>query len=442
MPNHDPTRNEPSKSNSLSSALKSGSLSSVQTMSISSPAQNRSVDNQGVIVLDSESEGFSDTETIRRLSAGSSKLDLTAAYINSARALSSSATRLGSVSVSDLTKQSQKVESKAGTLDKTVPVISAPGSQSSASTRKPKANTTIKKQLVPLTETPDDDFASDAIITTVHTPATPRSSKFSRFQQLELDQHDESLQLALAISMSDQSYGFESGQGSSAGSPFNPSRTPIWSMPPARKLQKGSKRKRQTERERNKSTVLPYAEVQELVQANVHALLFPESDDSNDAYSSTDLEPDQLGGHGSRTDRRQHIGTPPWRPSRFTGSTEADLRLSQSPGPDAMTSPRESLWKLSHLEDTQDIESLDLHITDPHDEGTPGYFRGQRGEDNEPRRRFDREKYVSQFMKRYLQRDREGHEKTSDSTKQDPEDSVTLSGSGSKDDQRPLDNKV
>ncbi|KAF9964306.1 hypothetical protein BGZ70_006659 [Mortierella alpina] len=286
-------------------------------------------------------------------------------------------------------------------------------SASGSAARKSKPNSTVIKQVVSMTDTADGDFESDAVITTVHAPAPPSSkSRLSRLQRMHEDQNDDHLQLALAISMS-----VSSAQDS--GSPFlsrpgSPSesgpRATTWSMVPMSKTasRRGGKR-RKTERERNETTVLPFAEVQQLIQANATALLFPETEEF---------------GHVEGDGHDRLLKTPPWKPSRFAGMTKADLEmsLSQSSEPDATVA--ESLWNLSRLKDTRDIDALDLHggaeqtavDSDGESKQDPVLQKDQQPKCADPSKAidtqkllptFDREQYVSRFMKRFLKQDQD-----------------------------------
>ncbi|CAO3570423.1 unnamed protein product [Mortierella alpina] len=279
--------------------------------------------------------------------------------------------------------------------------------------RKSKLNSTVIKQVVSMTDTADGDFESDAVITTVHAPAPPSSkSKLSRLQRMHEDQNDDHLQLALAISMS-------VATAEDSGSPFlsrpgSPSesgaRATTWSLVPMANIasKRGGKR-RKTERERNETTVLPFAEVQQLIQANATALLFPETEDL---------------GHVAGDSHDQLLKTPPWKPSRFTGMTKADLEisLSQSSEPDATVA--ESLWNMSHLKDTHDINALDLQAEaeqttvdtngdlkhDPvqqKDEHLKSAEHSTAIDTEKPLPTFDREQYVSRFMKRFLKQNQD-----------------------------------
>ncbi|KAF8976673.1 hypothetical protein BGZ46_008065 [Entomortierella lignicola] len=272
---------------------------------------------------------------------------------------------------------------------------------------KAKASTITKKQVVSLSETADVDFASDAIVTTMHVPTPLRAPKLSKAQQLEQDQQDEGLQMALAISMSMESLQTGSTAGSRLVSPFNSSPYTAWPISHQKKdvSRKGSKRRRQTERERNETSVLPYAEVQHLIQANVQALLFPDSEDEATPPPMTSSQRSQEVGTPLQ------LNTPPWRPSRFSSISKRDLEpsLSQSSEPDA-TSPAKSLWKLSHLNDTQDIENFDLSISEIHDDDESRIQEDQ-GTNDEQTVSLDRERYSSRFMKRFIRLDSEGSEK-------------------------------
>ncbi|KAF9168479.1 hypothetical protein BGX20_011300 [Mortierella sp. AD010] len=292
------------------------------------------------------------------------------------------------------------------------------GSSKKLVSRKLKTITMAKKHVVSLSENADADFASDAIITTVNAPAPLRTPKISKLQQMEQDQQDENLQMALAISMSMES----SQAGSRPDSPFNTSSTSTWSMVPLEigVSRKGSKRRKQSERERNETTVLPYAEVQHLIQANVQALLFPETEDERSFPHEINSLSDQEDGS------LRLMRTPPWGPSRFSNVSRKDLELSlsQSSEPDA-SSPTKSLWRLSHLKDTNDVEGLDLSISECNDDTNPRNQDGQGSVDGESTLTFDREKYSSRFMKRFIRLDSEGFEKGKE--KISSTESVTIS---------------
>ncbi|KAF9564104.1 hypothetical protein EC968_004635 [Mortierella alpina] len=282
-------------------------------------------------------------------------------------------------------------------------------SASGLATRKSKPSSTIFKQVVSMTDTADGDFASDAVITTVHAPAPPSSkSKLGRLQRMHEDQNDDHLQLALAISMS-VSAAQDSGSpfSSRPGSPSElEAGATMWSMVPmAKSTSKRGGKRRKTERERSETTVLPFAEVQQLIQANATALLFPETEDF---------------GHIDGGDHDRLMKTPPWKPSRFTGMTKADLEISQSQSSEPDAAAAESLWNLSHLKDTRDVEALDLHDGAEQNavdiDGDKKLQKDQQQEcadqstatDTEkPPPIFDREQYVSRFMKRFLKQDQE-----------------------------------
>ncbi|KAF9363396.1 hypothetical protein BGX34_004215 [Mortierella sp. NVP85] len=325
----------------------------------------------------------------------------------------------------------------------------------SAKARKPKAITTVKRQVMSLADTTDVDFESDAIITTVHAPAPTRPSKLDNLRRFEEDQADEGLQLALAISMSVQSSDrVDAGSGSGLSS--------VWSMTPLIKSgtrgDNGKRRRRKIDLDKNTTTVLPYAEVQHLIQANVHALLFPETEDistsssgsgNTSSRSSSRPRSRMEDGHNDNDDMPQEhadeipgpLKTPPYRPSRFTGSTKADLggnSLSQSSEPESEL-PQKSLWSLSHLKDTRDVNDLDLNMPTRHEEPQDDE---EVPKDNQPRLMFDREQYVSRFMRRYLRRDRDD----TIASRNDPmwlESSITAVPSGSEFKQPPQqqDNK-
>ncbi|KAG0099950.1 hypothetical protein BGZ93_005035 [Podila epicladia] len=276
---------------------------------------------------------------------------------------------------------------------------------------KPKP-TTVPKQVVSLTDTADADFASDAIITTVHVPVSTRS-KQSKLTRLLEDQNDDSLQLALAISMSMGGSDGRSSSASGSGSPAAESGSATkWTLMP--KSKGPNKRRKRTEGEMNETTILSYSEIQNLIQANVTALLFPE---------------DEAGGKKSLEAGRQpkiHRGlqTPPWRPSRFAlGSSsrpfvasELDVDLSQSSNV-SQTSPKTSLWSLSRLKDTDDISNLSLIGLNK--EGQEEQVEeGHRSEPEEPAPGppstiLDRDQYVTRFMKEYLQREKDDRQSIS-----------------------------
>ncbi|KAG0201841.1 hypothetical protein BGX28_005441 [Mortierella sp. GBA30] len=291
--------------------------------------------------------------------------------------------------------------------------------------RKSKSVTTTRKQVASLADTADGDFAADAIITTVHAPSSSSRKKLIKLQRMHEDQHDDGLQLALAISMSMQSV--ENAGTPSGSRPGSPSGlgagSTTWSMVPLPKtaFSKGGKRRKQTERERNETTVLPITEVQHLIQANVHALLFPESDEDLGGTHSMDEDHGNEHGNGKRICQMK---TPPWRPSRFVGMSKADreINLSQSSEPDSVAGSK-SLWNLSHLKDTHDMDVVDLHATDerrPIDDDSdqkqvqnmqenqqPANAEKSTETETEVTATFDREQYVSRFMKRFFRQDQE-----------------------------------
>ncbi|KAI1314394.1 hypothetical protein EDD11_002220 [Mortierella claussenii] len=274
--------------------------------------------------------------------------------------------------------------------------------EAQSAVRKTKTSVLAKRQVESLTDTADADFISDAIITTVHAPTPSRPTKVSRHQQSEADQQDEGLQMALAISMSLQSSDDNlTGASRSASSFGNSAEASVWSMVPQDRgsSRKASRRRRQTEREKNETTVLPYAEVQHLIQANVHALLFPDTDDVGNTRAAASTQLDSTVDLIDSAAEPIHLKTPPWRPSRFSEPMELPLEtaLSQTSEPDTSSLPTESLWELSQLQDTRNVEYLNLPAV------------GERnGAALEPEVAFDREKYVSRFMQRFmLQKTRE-----------------------------------
>lgn len=277
---------------------------------------------------------------------------------------------------------------------------------------KPKP-TTVPKQVVSLTDTADADFTSDAIITTVHAPV-PTRPKQSKMTRLLEDQNDESLQLALAISMSMEGPDGGSSSASRAGSPAAGSGSAAkWVLMP--KSKGTNKRRKRSEREMNETTILPYAEIQNLIQANVTALLFPEDEAETEVKESLEA--------GREPKIHRGLQTPPWRPSRFAsgsssrplGTSELDVNLSQSSDV-SQTSPK-SLWSLSHLKDTDNISTLSLNglnkerqeaqVEEGHRSGSEEPAPGS------PSTRLDRDQYVTRFMKEYLQREKDDRQSMS-----------------------------
>jgi hypothetical protein len=328
--------------------------------------------------------------------------------------------------------------------------------------RKPKTSSTVKRQVASLTTTADPDFESDAIITTVHTPISSQSSKPNKLRRTNEDQ-DGGLQLALAISLSMESsenfYG-GGGEGSSSRPSGLEGQSSVWSMTPLAKTgQSGyyDARRRRLEREKNITTVLPYVQVQQLIQDNVYSLLFPETEDtipgrsgsrnssgpsgSNRRLSiqNTDHDGDEEMEGACADEVPSSLKTPPYRPSRFTGSTNANLDENElSRSLEAEVGPQ-SLWNLSHLKDTRDIESMDLNQR-THDTKHPNEETGST--ENRSRLVFDRDQYVSRFMKRYLLQDTVNTEhedvagstafvSTSDPLVQGASTTTLLNGSGS-----------
>lgn len=312
-------------------------------------------------------------------------------------------------------------------------------SRSSAPTPKPKPKpTTVPKQVVSLTDTADADFTSDAIITTIHAPV-PTRPKQSKLNHLLEDQNDESLQLALAISMSMDG---GSASASRAGSPLGSGGATKWSLVP--KSKGTNKRRKRSEREMNETTILPYAEMQDLIQANVTALLFP--DDEAGTEVKEPLEEDR------QSKMHRGLQTPPWRPSRFASgsgsqlpvTSELDANVSQS-SEVSQTSPKRSLWSLSRLKDTGDISALNLdglskeareaQVEEGHRSGSEEPSSGPMSTS------FDRDHYVTRFMKKYLQRekdDRQAVSRTSSASTSTSHDSNVVLG----EELREQDNKV
>ncbi|KAG0317082.1 hypothetical protein BGZ99_006515 [Dissophora globulifera] len=282
-----------------------------------------------------------------------------------------------------------------------------------------RVSKTAIKQVVSLAETADGDFISDAIITTVHAPTPSRPPRLSRLQQLGQDQQDESLQLALAISRSES----ESYFGSDLDFPGDGSATPMtWTMAPS--LRKGNKRRKRTEQERSETTIRPMAEVQQLIQANVGALLFPELEDA----SSPTASDDESGGLDGRNNGP--VKTPPWRPSRFAGLSRADLQVgsSQTSEPDDAPSSQQSLWDLSQHRDIHDVEHLDLDADGQHGDRTTD--TGEPDDDVQRRQRrrinVDADNYVSQFMRQYTNRNSFGEGSMQSRAEPVPKESAVL----------------
>ncbi|KAI8363163.1 hypothetical protein B0O80DRAFT_492317 [Mortierella sp. GBAus27b] len=329
--------------------------------------------------------------------------------------------------------------------------------------RKPRTSSTIKRQVASLTTTADPDFESDAIITTVHTPISSRSSKPSKLRRMKEDQ-DGGLQLALAISLSmESSENVDGGGGGGEGSSSRPSglegQSSVWSMAPLAKTgQSGyyDARRRRLEREKNITTVLPYVQVQQLIQDNVYSLLFPETEDtipgrsgsrnssgpsSNRRLSiqNTDHDGDEEMEEACADEVPSSLKTPPYRPSRFTGSANANPDENELSRPPESEAGPQSLWNLSHLKDTRDIEIMDLNQR-THDNKHPNEETGST--ERRSRLVFDRDQYVSRFMKRYLRQDTANAEQedvagstafvsTSDPLVQGPSTTTLLKGSGS-----------
>ncbi|KAF9429872.1 Membrane-bound transcription factor site-2 protease [Podila epigama] len=300
-------------------------------------------------------------------------------------------------------------------------VTSKASSAAAASSSKP---TIIRKQVISLTDTADSDFTSDAIITTVNAPATTRPSHQSRITRIYEDQHDESFQLALAISMSMEG-GSERGSvtGSRAGSPSSSMGggvTTQWAMVPKTRGGpggggSGNKRRKRSEHGMNETTILPYSEIQELIQANVTALLFPDDDGfghRSNVGATNAIE------QGTVTDREQGLGTPPWRPSRFSSAANDVLASSQV----SQTSPKASLWDLSHLKGSDDGVTT-LALDESNNGGTHLEVECRSSQQHTEHssvvvstpktslapvesNTFDRRLYISRFMREYLHREK------------------------------------
>lgn len=310
----------------------------------------------------------------------------------------------------------------------------------SKSKPKPKP-TTVPMQVISFTDTADADFTSDAIITTVHAPV-PTRSKQSKLNRLLEDQNDESLQLALAISMSVEGSDGGSTSASRAGSPSGSGGATKWALVP--KSKGTNKRRKRSEREMNETTILPYAEIQDLIQANVTALLFPEDEAGTQVKESLE--------EGRQSKMHRGLQTPPWRPSRFASgsssrppvTSELDSNLSQS-SEVSQTSPKRSLWSLSRLKDTGGISDLSLDgLSEERPEAQ--VEEGHRSRSEEPSSgpmstSFDRDHYVTRFMKEYLQRERDDREavsRTSSASTSSSHDSNVVLG----EELREQDNKV
>ncbi|KAG0343589.1 hypothetical protein BG004_005197 [Podila humilis] len=300
--------------------------------------------------------------------------------------------------------------------------------------KKAKQPSTVMKQIVSFSDTADADFISDAIITTVHapTPTITRPNKQARMARLFEDQGDEGLQLALAISMSIEDSESRSGSPlqSGSGSGNRGGVATKWAMVPI-----SDKRRKRSGREMNETTILPYAEIQELIQANVTALLFPEEE--SDIKVRLD---DNTGLPLQPASNKNHCGlkTPPWRvASRIsfvekssmagkdsaTASDQASEFLSCSQSSDSDTLPKPSLWDLSHLKDaSEDISALQLddaveHGCSSHSVIESNKEKGmeQKAKDLETEAPTAQEnvkdslkddQYVTRFMRRFLQQAR------------------------------------
>ncbi|KAF9212190.1 hypothetical protein BGZ59_007103 [Podila verticillata] len=316
--------------------------------------------------------------------------------------------------MTDPVEASQEVEPADQIEEAVQESIQGQDSRGSAPTPKLKPKpTTILKQVVSLTDSADADFTSDAIITTVHAPV-PTRPKQSRLNRLLEDQNDESLQLALAISMSMDGSDGGSASASRAGSPLGSGGATKWALVP--KSKGTNKRRKRSEREMNETTILPYAEIQDLIQANVTALLFPE--DEAETEVKEPLE------EGRQSKMHRGLQTPPWRPSRFASgsgsrppvTSELDANVSQS-SEASQTSPKRSLWSLSRLKDTGGMSALDLDDMSKERQeaqAEEGYRLGSEEPSSGPMSTsFDRDHYVARFMKEYLQREKDDRQSVS-----------------------------
>ncbi|KAG0264517.1 hypothetical protein DFQ27_001186 [Actinomortierella ambigua] len=258
----------------------------------------------------------------------------------------------------------------------------------------------VRQSVVSMTDTPDDNFISDAIVTSVHVQqrqltATNNSvARAERLAQMHMDQDDDGLQLALAMSLSEA----ESHSGSvtyGTGDEAGPSMSA--------KTMGGRRRRRRLAMGDYETSVLPVEEVKVLIQHKVLSLLFPE-----DAGDSPAIIGD--------SDGRMMVGatTPPWRPSRFRatqnhgdkvgggGDSESDSLVesfsqlsSDARLPAAcMPYPSSSLWRLSQIGGP-----------DPEGEDPSGLSEQLSAAAIPPAK--DQDIFVTRFMRQYILADRE-----------------------------------
>ncbi|KAG0230116.1 hypothetical protein BGW42_001141 [Actinomortierella wolfii] len=259
----------------------------------------------------------------------------------------------------------------------------------------------IRKQVISMADEPDDNFISDAITTSVQvqkrgfTAINNSVARAERLEQMHLDQHDEGLQLALAMSLSEAESRGESverdvGEGASS------------SVLPGTKSGR-RRRKRRPVMGVHETSVLPIEEVKVLIQEKVLSLLFPESD-----INSSDIA------GGSDTGMANGVTTPPWRPSRFQtlpkskendtnhdddseqdSLVESFSQLSSDTKPPAprTTQSYSSLWRISQIGDRDsDVNTMDLTKQTSATTNPPA---------------VDQDIFVTEFMRRYIIADRQ-----------------------------------
>ncbi|KAG0231212.1 hypothetical protein BGW41_002240, partial [Actinomortierella wolfii] len=259
----------------------------------------------------------------------------------------------------------------------------------------------IRKQVISMADEPDDNFISDAITTSVQvqkrefTAINNSVARAERLEQMHLDQHDEGLQLALAMSLSEAesrggSVERDVGEGASS------------SVLPGTKSGR-RRRKRRPVMDVHETSVLPIEEVKVLIQEKVLSLLFPESD-----INSSDIA------GGSDTGMANGVTTPPWRPSRFQtlpkskendtnhdddseqdSLVESFSQLSSDTKPPAprTTQSYSSLWRISQIGDRDsDVNTMDLTKQTSATTNPPA---------------VDQDIFVTEFMRRYIIADRQ-----------------------------------
>ncbi|KAF9971269.1 hypothetical protein BGZ73_005817 [Actinomortierella ambigua] len=249
-----------------------------------------------------------------------------------------------------------------------------------------------------MADTPDDNFMSDAIVTSVHIQqrqqaATNNSiARAERLVQMHEDQEDDGLQLALAMSLSEAE---SLGEPAILGVDGASSSTSV-------AANRGRKRRRRPAMEDHETSVLPVEEVKVLIQQKVLSLLFPE-DEVNSSAAKNDSGAGMMVG----------ALTPPWRPSRFRAShnqdddcddggvSDPDSQVesfsqlcsdAKLPAP-RMSHPSSSLWRLSQIGDpalkggTNDMTGLQPAVTNL--------------------QALDQDIFVTRFMRQYILADRE-----------------------------------